>query len=82
MALCVAVIAAGTAIGATLFSKAFPEASIDFRVTREEARRVAERELAARGFDPAGRKALGVFDHDDLAKVFLERELGLGRRCP
>ena len=77
VAVCVAVIAVGTAIGATLFSRAFPEASIDFRVTREEARRVAERALAARGFDVAGRKALGVFDHDDEAKVFLERELGL-----
>ena len=82
MAVCVVVIALGTAIGATLFSRAFPEASIDFRVTREEARRVAERALAGRGFDVAGRKALGVFDHDDEAKVFLERELGLTKAVP
>ncbi|MBK8598147.1 MAG: CPBP family intramembrane metalloprotease [Holophagales bacterium] len=81
-AVCLAVIAVGTAIGATLFSRAFPEASIDFRVTREEARRVAERGLAARGFDVAGRTALGVFDHDDEAKVFLERELGLAKAVP
>ena len=82
VAVCVAVIAVGTAIGATLFSRAFPEASIDFRVTREEARRVAETALAARGFDVAGRKALGVFDFDDEAKVFLERELGLSKAVP
>ncbi len=82
VAVCVTVIALGTAVGTTLFSKAFPEASIDFRVTREEARRVAELALHARGFDVAGRKALGVFDHDDEAKVFLERELGLTRAVP
>lgn len=82
VAVCVAVIAVGTAIGGTLFSRAFPEASIDFRVTRDEARAVAERELSGRGFDVAGRKALGVFDHDDLAKVFLERELGLAKAMP
>jgi membrane protease YdiL (CAAX protease family) len=79
---CAFVIAAGTAIGVSLFSRAFPEASIDFRVTREEARRVAEKALSARGFDVAGRRALGVFDHDDEAKVFLERELGLAKAVP
>jgi len=82
VAVCVAVIVLGTAVGTRYFSRAFPEASIDFRVTREEARRVAERELSARGFDVAGKKALGVFDHDDLAKVFLERELGLAKAVP
>ena len=82
VAVCVAVIVVGTAIGATLFSRAFPEASIDFRVTREEARRVAETALAARGFDVAGRKVLGIFDFDDEAKVFLERELGVSKAVP
>ncbi len=77
--LCVAVIAAGAAVGIPLFPRAFPEASIDFRVTRAEARGVAERALAERGFDVAGRRVLAIFDHDDTAKVFLERELGLER---
>ncbi len=82
VALCVAVIVAGTAVGVPLFPRAFPEASIDFRVTREEARKVAERELARRGFDVAGRRVLAIFDHDDTAKVFLERELGLEKARP
>ncbi len=82
VAVCVLVIAVGTAVGVSLFSRAFPEASIDFRVTKEEARRVAEKELVARGFDLGGSKALGVFDHDDDAKVFLERELGLAKAVP
>ena len=46
VALCAFVIAAGTAIGVSFFSRAFPEASIDFRVTREEAREIAARELS------------------------------------
>lgn len=78
-AACVAVIGAGAAIGVPLFPRAFPEASIDFRVTREEARRIAESALEARGFDVAGRTVLGVFDYEEEAKVFLERELGLAR---
>ena len=82
VAVCLATIVVGTAIGAALFSRAFPEASIDFRVTREEARGVAAKALAARGFDVEGRRALGIFDHDDLAKVFLERELGLAKASP
>ncbi len=81
-ALCAAVIVAGAAVGVPLFPRAFPEASIDFRVTREEARKVAERGLARRGFDVAGRRVLAIFDHDDTAKVFLERELGLEKARP
>ena len=79
---CAVVVLAGGALGAWLFPRAFPEAAIDFRVTRAEARAVAERELARRGFDVEGRIGLGVFDHDDEAKVFLERELGLAKALP
>ena len=82
VAVSLAVIVLGAAIGVPLFSRAFPEASIDFRVTRDEAREIAAKALAARGFDVAGRKAVGIFDHDDLAKVFLERELGLAKAAP
>lgn len=79
---CLAVTLVGGSIGVALFPRAFPEASIDFRVTREEAVSVARKELTARGFDLAGTKALVVFDHDDDAKVYLERTLGLKTAGP
>jgi membrane protease YdiL (CAAX protease family) len=82
IALCLAVIAAGAAIGRAGFSRAFPEASIDFKVTREEAVRLGEAALKARGFSVAGMRALATFDVDDEAKTFLERTLGLAKASP
>lgn len=82
LAVCLAVLVAGGAIGLWGFPKAFPEASIDFKVTREEARAIAARELSARGFDVKGFRELVVFDHDDEAKVYLERTLGLSKANP
>jgi membrane protease YdiL (CAAX protease family) len=79
---CLFVLLGGAVVGRFGFSRAFPEASIDFRVTREEALRLAEKELSSRGFDLSGMKALVVFDHDDEAKVFLERTLGLAKANP
>ncbi len=75
--LCLAVIAAGALITLPLFYRAFPEASIQFRVNRGEARRLAEKLLAARGRSVAGSHFAGRFDVEDDAKVYLERELGL-----
>ncbi len=75
-------LAAGALVGVFGYSKAFPEAAIDFRVSRDGAREIAERELRLRGFDPAGYRALAVFEHDDEAKVFLERTLGLAKAAP
>lgn len=82
IAACLLVIAVGGAIGWAGFARAFPEASIDFRVTREDAVRVGAAALKARGFDLAGFRPLVVFDHDDEAKVFLERTLGLAKASP
>lgn len=79
VALCLAVLVVGGGIGLWGFPRAFPEASIDFQVTREQAVAVAEKELIARGFDVAGYRRLALFDHDDEAKVFLERTLGLAK---
>ncbi len=81
-ALCLAVIVAGAAVGRAGFSRAFPEASIDFKVTREEAVTLGEAALKARGFSVAGMRALATFDVDDEAKVFLERTLGLAKANP
>ena len=76
---CLAVMAAGAAITLPLFRRAFPEASIEFRVNRDQARTLAERLLAERGRSVAGMRFAGQFAVDDTAKVYLERELGLER---
>ena len=76
---CLLVIAVGAGITASLFRRAFPEASIEFRVNREQARKLAEEFLAKRGTSVAGMRFAGQFDVDDTAKVYLERELGLER---
>ena len=68
---CLAVIALGAAVGRAGFTRAFPEASIDFKVTREEAVRRGADALKARGFSVDGMRALATFDVDDEAKVFL-----------
>ncbi len=75
--LCIALIAAGAAVTAALYSRAFPEASIEFRVPRAEARRIAERFLASRARPIAGTRFASRFDVEDEPKVYLERELGL-----
>ena len=77
--ICVATIAAGALITGLLFRRAFPEASIEFRVNRAQARTEAEKFLAARGRSLAGARFAGRFDVDEEPKVYLERELGLGR---
>ena len=72
----------GLVVGVRLYRAAFPEASIDFEVSREEAQRLAGVFLRQQGggaFDPAVYRATTVFRHDDNAKVYLERELGLGQ---
>ena len=76
---CLLVIAAGASVTALLFRRAFPEASIEFRVNRNEARHLAETLLAQRGRNIAGARFAGQFDVDETAKVYLERELGLER---
>lgn len=78
---CLAVIVLGAAAGRAGFTRAFPEASIDFKVTRDEAVTRGAAALKARGFSVEGMRALATFDVDDEAKVFLERTLGLQRRA-
>ncbi len=75
--ICVAVMAAGAAITLGLFRRAFPEASIEFRVNRQQARAVAEEFLRGRGRDVGRSRFAGSFDVEDEPKVYLERELGL-----
>ncbi len=79
IAVCLALLAGSTWFSVRNFYRAFPEASIDFRVSREDARLLAGRFLAARGYRTAGYREASSFSFDDDAKTFLEREAGLER---
>jgi membrane protease YdiL (CAAX protease family) len=76
---CLLVTGASLWIGIRYFYRAFPEASIDFRVTRDSSTPIAERFLEAQGIALSGYRHAARFQYDDDAKVFLERELGLER---
>lgn len=68
---------AGAAIAYLYFFHAFPEASIDLRLSRTE---IAERGagwLRLRGLNPAGYRQSVLFDPEDEARTYLEREMGL-----
>lgn len=75
--ICLITIVVGAAITLALFRRAFPEASIEFRVNRSEARAVAEKFLASRGRDVGKYRFAGRFGVEEEPKVYLERELGL-----
>ena len=79
IAVCLLAIAVGAAVTGALFRRAFPEASIEFRVNRDQARAMAETLLRRRGRDVSGSRFASEFAVDDTAKVYLERELGLER---
>ena len=59
------------------FFRAFPEASVNFQVSREEALARAQKFVAGLGENVSGYQSTIVFDVDDNAKVYLERQLGL-----
>ena len=79
IAVCVALLAGTTWYSAHNFYRAFPEASIDFRVNREGGRQLAERFLGGRGYRTDTYREASSFTVDDDAKTFLEREVGLER---
>jgi membrane protease YdiL (CAAX protease family) len=71
---------AGTAwFSALNFQRAFPEASIDFKVDRDDARTLAANFLAGQGYKLGSFRQAAQFSYDDDAKTFLEREAGLER---
>jgi len=59
------------------FYRAFPEASVDFKVTRTEALERAQTFLSGLGENVTGYRSAIIFDVDEHAKVYLERQLGL-----
>ncbi len=77
--ICVLVCAASLFVGIRYFYRAFPEASIDFKVTRDTSLPLAQKFLADQEISTSGYRHASVFRYDDEAKVFLEREIGLER---
>lgn len=59
------------------FFRAFPEASVDFKVSRNEARERARAFVSGLGENISGYQSAIAFEVDDNAKTYLEREVGL-----
>src|SRR6266849_4561655 len=59
------------------FFRAFPEASVNFQVSREEALARAQKFVSGLGENVSGYRSAVAFDVDDEAKTYLERELAL-----
>src|SRR2546426_1329602 len=66
-------------IGVKYFWRAFPEAAIDFRLTRGQSAPVARKFLADRGIRLEGYRHTSIFNYSDETKVYLERTQGLER---
>jgi len=77
IAICLVLLAGTVWFSAGNFYRAFPEASIDFRVSREDALQTAGRFLEDQGLNVSGYRQAARFNFDDEAKTFLEREAGL-----
>ena len=67
----------GASVAYRYFFRAFPEASVDFKVTRGDALERARAFAAGQGFPLQGYQSAIVFNVDDDTKTFLEREVGL-----
>ena len=59
------------------FFQAFPEASVNLQVTREQAIHRAQTFIGGLGENVSGYRSSAIFDVDDDAKTYLERQLGL-----
>ncbi len=68
-------------IGATFaykyFFRAFPEASVDFKISRADAQKRAKQFVESLGENVSGYQSTIVFDVADDQKTYLEREVGL-----
>ncbi|MDP6778556.1 MAG: CPBP family intramembrane metalloprotease, partial [Candidatus Latescibacteria bacterium] len=59
------------------YDEAFPIASLDFKLSREEAAEKAQEFLESAGYDIEGYQSAQIFAQDYGEQVFLERTLGL-----
>ena len=69
----------GAGVACKYFFQAFPEASVEFKVPRGSALEQARQFAAAQGAELGGHDSSIVFDVDDTAKTYLEREVGLAQ---
>ncbi len=77
--ICLVLCAASLFVGIRYFYRAFPEASIDFKVDKGASELLAQKFLAAQSISIQDYHHASSFRYDDEAKVFMERELGLER---
>jgi len=68
---------AGVIFAQKYFFRAFPEASVDFKVSRAEAQSRAKQFVEGLGENLNGYQSTITFEVDEKAKTYLERELGL-----
>jgi membrane protease YdiL (CAAX protease family) len=61
------------------FFRAFPEASVNFQVSREEALSRAQKFVTGLGENVSSYRSAVAFDVDEEAKTYLERELDLSQ---
>ena len=69
--------ALGLACYVQFFDRAFPVASLNFRLDREQAYQAAEAYLHRLDYDLTEYESAQVFSHASLPQIFLERTLGL-----
>ncbi len=69
--------ALGVGVAWRYFFQAFPEASIHFEVTRDQALEIARQFLSQQHASVDGYESTIVFSVDDTAKTYLERTVGL-----
>jgi membrane protease YdiL (CAAX protease family) len=69
--------AAGLFFAHKYFFRAFPEAAVDFKVSRAESQKRAKEFVEGLGENVSGYQSTITFDVDDTAKTYLERTLGL-----
>ncbi len=79
IALALAVSSASLLVSLKYFWRAFPEASIDLRVNRNDSEPIAAKFLEDRGIRSAAFHHAAIFDYNDEVKVYLERTQGVER---
>jgi len=67
----------GVVFAQKYFFRAFPEAAVDFKISRAEALARAQAFVGSLGENVSGYQTAIVFDVDDNSKTYLEREVGL-----